>query len=214
MGFKKLSKLSETRSFKSFKEAEKALENDSCTIEDKLEAIEYLIVHKEFYYVLQVLTKLFSEDSLNTHPIIDVAFAKLKNKPKRKEDFEELFKILKSNNAYLRNAAISFLQNYDKEAEPFIKELLQDKDKDIRIFAINILGDVRYEDSVEMLRYLLMKETAEANPNVNVLMTAVDYLGEIGGTQDIELLEAIKKQFSNEPYVQFGIDTAISRIKG
>jgi len=208
MGFKKLSKLSETRSFKSFKEAEKALENDSCTIEDKLEAIEYLIVHKEFYYVLQVLTKLFSEDSLNTHPIIDVAFAKLKNKPKRKEDFEELFKILKSNNAYLRNAAISFLQNYDKEAEPFIKELLQDKDKDIRIFAINILGDAKLENSLELLRVCIKNEE-----EINVLMTAVDYIREIGTEEDISLLEKLKERFSNEPYVEFSVNLAIEKIK-
>ena len=86
---------------------------------------------------------------------------------------------------------------------------MNNEDKDIRIFAINILGDVSYDDSIEILRYFLLKER-----DINAMMTAVDYLGEIGSKEDIALLEAIKVEHKDEPYVEFAIDTAISRIKG
>ena len=46
------------------------------------------------------------------------------------------------------------------------------------------------------------------------MMTAVDYLGEIGTLEDIELLEAVKKEHSENPYVVFGVDVAINRIRG
>ena len=78
----------------------------------------------------------------------------------------------------------------------------------MRIFAINILGDVNYEDSLDLLRYIIMKEK-----DINVLMTAVDYLGEIGEERDIALLEALKEEFKDEEYVAFGINLAIERIR-
>ena len=43
-----------------------------------------------------------------------------------------------------------------------------------------------------MLRHFIVKEN-----DINALMSAVDYLGEIGDDRDIELLEAIKKKLKN-----------------
>jgi HEAT repeat protein len=202
------------REFNEYLEAQEVFEDNNEEQSLRLKALDYILEHKEIFYVLRMLNKLFANNNIDGHIFIDYAFAYFANKPKRDEDFHEMFIMLQSNDAYLRNQAIMFLQQYGEEAKEFLRTLLDNDDKDIRIFAINILGDVRYEDSVEMLRYLLMKETAENKPNVNVIMTAVDYIGEIGSKQDIELLEAIKQQFSHEPYVQFGIDTAISRIRG
>jgi len=115
--------------------------------------------------------------------------------------------MLKSDNAYLRNATIIFLQEYGEEAKQFIQKLMNDKDRDVRIFAINILGDVSFEDSLDMLREFIKKES-----DINALMTAIDYLGEIGEEKDIQLLQEIKKKF-NDDYLNFGIDLAIDRIK-
>ena len=58
-----------------------------------------------------------------------------------------------------------------------------------------------------MLREFIKNET-----DINSLMTAIDYMGEIGSEEDIPLLEEIKEKF-NDPYVSFGIDLAIDRIK-
>ena len=202
------------REFSEFVEAQRVFEDHSEDEDRRLSALDYIIRHKEIKYVLRILHQLFANNNIDGHIFIDYAFSMFPSRPKRDEDFEQMFAMLKSDDAYLRNQAIRFLQEYGEEAKEFLRKLLDNDDKDIRIFAINILGDVRYEDSVEMLRYLLMKETAESTPNINVIMTAVDYMGEIGNSDDIELLGAIKQQFEDEPYVQFGIDTAIQRIKG
>jgi hypothetical protein len=60
-----------------------------------------------------------------------------------------------------------------------------------------------------MLVELLQKEQ-----DINVAMTAVDYLAEIGEIVDIPLLDSLKDKFSNEPYVVFAVNNAIRMIKG
>jgi len=201
--------VSDVREFNSFDDAESTFIDSKKSIDERIEALDYILRHKEIHFVLKILSELFRENRVDDHPLIDYAFSNFGTKPKREEDFDEMFKMLKSDNAYLRNMAIKFLQEFGVEAKPFLEKLMNDEDKDIRIFAINILGDVRYEDSVDMLRYFILKEK-----DINAMMTAVDYLGEIGSEEDIKLLEAIKKDFKDEPYVQFAIDTAIDRIKG
>ena len=208
MALKKSSVNDNIRRFNEFDEAKAVFIDKSKSIDERIEALDYILRKKEIYFVLRMLSELFKENDVKEHPLIDCAFADFGLKPKREKDFNEMFNMLKSDNAYLRNAAIKFLQEYGKEAKPFIEKLLNSDDKDIKIFAINILGDVNYEDSLELLRYIIMKEK-----DVNVLMTAIDYLGEIGEEKDIALLEALKEEFKDIEYVTFGIDLAIERIK-
>lgn len=122
---------------------------------------------------------------------------------------EEIMELLKLNNAYVRNLAISILRDYGEAIKYYIVKFLIGDDKDLRIFAINVLGDVNFAESRDMLLELLEKED-----DVNVAMTAVDYLAEIGEEEDIALLESLKERFSSEFYVEFAVDGAIKMIKG
>ena len=60
----------------------------------------------------------------------------------------------------------------------------------------------------------MLVELLEDEQDINVAMTAVDYMGEIGEEKDIELLEEIKDRFKDEVYAQFAVDGAIKMIKG
>lgn len=122
---------------------------------------------------------------------------------------EHIMELLKLRNAYIRNLAISILQSYGDAIKYYIVKFLIGDDRDLRIFAINVLGDVNFPESRDMLVELLGKEQ-----DVNVAMTAVDYLGEIGEPEDVSLLESLKERFSSDPYVAFAVDGAISLIKG
>jgi len=122
---------------------------------------------------------------------------------------EEIMDLLKLNNAYVRNLGISILRDYGDAIKYYIVKFLIGDDRDLRIFAINVLGDVDFAESRDMLLELLEKED-----DVNVAMTAVDYLAEIGEEEDIELLESLKERFSGEFYVEFAVDSAIKMIKG
>ncbi len=209
MAFIKSESKYEPRVFRTFLEAQEIFEDFNADETLRVESLNYILNHQEITYVLDMLLKNYTDMSNKDHALIDHAFANFSTKPKREDDYKIIFELLKSSNAYLRNKAITFLQEYGESAKSFIQQLLNDEDRDIRIFAVNILGDVKYEDSRNMLIKLI-----EHEDDVNVLMTSIDYIGEIGEVEDIELLERLKEKFSSEPYVSFGVNLAIDKIKG
>lgn len=121
---------------------------------------------------------------------------------------ELIMGLLKVRNAYIRNLGITTLQSYGESIKYYIVKFLIGDDRDLRIFAINVLGDVNFPQSREMLVELL-----ETESDINVAMTAVDYMAEIGEVQDIPLLETVKSRFT-DAYVEFAVDNAIRSIRG
>jgi len=122
---------------------------------------------------------------------------------------ESIMDLLKLEDAYIRGLGISILRNFGDAIRYYIVKFLIGDDKDLRIFAINVLGDVDFAESRDMLVELL-----ETEKDINVAMTAVDYLGEIGEEEDIPLLESLKDRFSGDFYAEFAIDSAIKLIEG
>lgn len=122
---------------------------------------------------------------------------------------EAIMELLKVENAYIRNLGISMLRDFGDAIKYYIVKFLIGDDRDLRIFAINVLGDVSFSQSRDMLVELL-----ETEEDINVAMTAVDYMGEIGEVEDIELLESLKDRFKDEFYVEFAVDGAVKLIKG
>jgi len=122
---------------------------------------------------------------------------------------EAIMDLLKLNNAYIRNLGISILRNFGDSIKYYIVKFLIGDDRDLRIFAINVLGDVDFSESRDMLVELL-----ESEEDINVAMTAVDYMGEIGEVEDIELLESLKERFTGDFYAEFAVDGAIKMIRG
>lgn len=122
---------------------------------------------------------------------------------------ESIMDLLKLHNAYIRNLGISILRDFGDSIKYYIVKFLIGDDRDLRIFAINVLGDVDFAESRDMLVELL-----ETEEDINVAMTAVDYMGEIGEEEDIPLLLSLKERFSGDFYAEFAIDSAVKMIKG
>ena len=122
---------------------------------------------------------------------------------------EKIMELLKLQNAYIRNLGISMLRNFGDAIKYYIVKFLIGDDRDLRIFAINVLGDVNFASSRDMLIELL-----ESEEDINVAMTAVDYMAEIGEPEDIPLLESLKERFEGDVYAEFAIDGAITLIEG
>ncbi len=143
------------------------------------------------------------------HSILDIIGMHLIAIKGENAPIDDILKLLNHDNAYVRNLAITILRNYGDAIKYYIVKYLIGDDSDLRIFAINVLGDVSFSESREMMIELL-----ESEKDLNVAMTAVDYLGEIGEEEDIALLESLKERFEGEFYVSFAVDNSIKLIRG
>ncbi len=184
------------------------------------EAIIYYEENEEFdkrSYAIEEMVKLkdgahFLVDKLIEHDTHkDTASriaAALSNMDPKEAPIESVMELLKLSNAYVRNLGICILQDYGPAIKYYIVKFLIGDDYDLRIFAINVLGDVNFAESRDMLIEVLENET-----NINVAMTAVDYMAEIGQPQDVPLLREVKERFKDESYAQFAVDAAIEAIE-
>lgn len=186
------------------------------------EALEYYHANEDSFdkqsYAIEQIAEFDGGGKVLVRLLIDTPFidkdmaaniaSLLSRMEKRRAPIEEVMELLKIKNAYIRNLGITTLQSYGDAIKYYIVKFLIGDDRDLRIFAINVLGDVNFAESREMLVELLEQEQ-----DINVAMTAVDYMAEIGEPGDIELLESVKSRF-DEPYVAFAVDNAIRSIRG
>ncbi len=156
----------------------------------------------------EYLLSLINPEKTNKNVLSKIASVLAKMNPEE-APIEGIMDLLKLDNAYIRNLGISILRDYGTAIKYYIVKFLIGDDRDLRIFAINVLGDVDFAESRDMLVELL-----ETEEDINVAMTAVDYMGEIGEEEDIELLESLKTRFDGEVYVEFAVDSAVKMIKG
>lgn len=155
-------------------------------------------------YLISLLTNENTDKNISTK----IASVISKMAP-NDELIEPIMELLKVENAYVRNLGISILRDYGTAIKYYIVKFLIGDDRDLRIFAINVLGDVNFPESRDMLVELL-----ESEEDINVAMTAVDYMGEIGELEDVQLLESLKDRFKDDVYAKFAVDGAIKMIKG
>jgi HEAT repeat protein len=114
---------------------------------------------------------------------------------------------MRSEDVALRNEAIESMKQLPDAVAPIMRDLLNDADSDMRIFAVNILESLRHPD-VE----IWLREVIERDAHVNVCATAVDLLGEVGSAGALVSLQSLKARFAQETYIQFAADLAIKRI--
>jgi HEAT repeat protein len=90
---------------------------------------------------------------------------------KGREIVEKIIPLLANEDAFIRNASIEILSLQGEIATEFMRKLLGDPDKDIRKFALDILFQLKTLHTAELIAEALN------DPDINNLITAVEYLG-------------------------------------
>jgi HEAT repeat protein len=115
--------------------------------------------------------------------------------------------LLRSDDAYVRNAAVEILQVLEERSLKVVQRLLEDADPDTRLLAVNVLGELRCREAVEWLRRMVAKDS-----EVNVVAAAVECLGEMGlREEDRKTIQAAVERFQ-DPYLAFAAEVALKKM--
>jgi HEAT repeat protein len=118
-----------------------------------------------------------------------------------------LLPLLRSEDAGLRNGAIEALAAMPEATAPQLDALLADADADVRLFAVNLLADLRHPQVPAWLERVLRDETAP-----NVVAGAIEVLAEVGTSALLPALEGARQRFSDDPFIGFAADIAGERM--
>lgn len=119
-----------------------------------------------------------------------------------------LLPLLRSEDAQLRNGAIEALSSMPQAVGPRIARLLDDADADVRIFTVNLLGDLKHDQVVPWLLQVLQRDAA-----VNVVAAAIEVLAEVGAPEHVKPLRQATRRFADDPFIGFAADMAAQRIE-
>ena len=125
------------------------------------------------------------------------------------ESVAALAACLRSEDAWLRNAAIEVLRGLPEQVAGAIAHLLADRDRDVRILAVGILDTLRHERVEEWLLQLI-----EADADVNVCGAALDVLAEVASQAAHGPVARVMVRYPEEPYIAFAGKLVLRRVEG
>ncbi|MEW6602241.1 MAG: HEAT repeat domain-containing protein [Nitrospirota bacterium] len=108
-------------------------------------------------------------------------------------------------NSFLRNTAIMIIREVGRIAVPLLHVLLDDRDDDIRKFALDLIHDIQYCKYPEKLVQMLVED-----PNANVRAAAAKTIGML---QYDKATPQLIKALSDEEWVCFSALEALACIK-
>lgn len=112
---------------------------------------------------------------------------------------------LSTEDVRLRNYVVEILSLIGEVSIPILKTLLEKEERDVRIFAVDILTKIRSPHSIDALLHAL-------NDNdINVASTAADGLGDIASEEHIATL---LEHMNSDAWMRCSILRGISRIGG
>ena len=124
------------------------------------------------------------------------------------QSVELILPFLRSQEAHMRTAALDALRAAKSAAWPYLPQLLEDADGDVRLLACELVRGVPGEEATRMLCRML---DAELDPNV--CASAVEVLSEVGGAQALPVLARCEERFRATPFLAYSIKIAADRIR-
>lgn len=175
--------------FNEFDEARKYIEDMTIDIGKTLEAIDYMVSRKEYYFLLKNLVEQFFESGGNSQ-LFDYFFSKLSECPKRSIDLELYIKILDSPNEILKKSFVSYLKSCVDKLYPMLLQMLKDTDSSKRELAVCVLKHL----PEEFIKYEIIA-AAKTEKEAKVIKEIIEYLSIYADKDSEECLKQLRKNF-------------------
>lgn len=117
-----------------------------------------------------------------------------------------LAECLRSEDAWLRNAAIDLLRGMPERAAPVVHALLSDPDRDVRILAVGIADAFEAAQAEAWLLALI-----EAEADVNVCGAALEVLAQSCSAAAAPAVTRLRARFAGEPFIDFACALVLRR---
>ncbi len=182
--FKKYKKTKIHR-FKEFDEARVYIENPEKDRELTYKAIDYMIIHKEFYYLLRQLFNHIKNKNLDSK-FWEYALSNMSSCPSRREELEIYLHILKHEDKNYREPLVKYLTGCSCKLKKFLLQLLKEKEPRIRKEAVSILKHC-YQKNIkkQLIKHL------QTEKDKQVIKEILDYLYIYGTLEEIEQAESL-----------------------
>jgi HEAT repeat protein len=118
-----------------------------------------------------------------------------------------VMRLLRSEDAWLRNAVIEALALLPLEVAGVVEELLRDQESDVRILTANLLVGLPH---ASVPRWLYRLAIEDDHPNV--VAAALEGLAECGTEDMLPELSRLKTRFREAPFVVFAAEFVTGRI--
>ncbi len=121
---------------------------------------------------------------------------------------EAVLSCLRSDDAALRTGALDALRAMAGVVWPYVPQLLQDRDSDVRVLACELARNAANDDATRVLCELL-----EVEREPNVCASAVEVLTEVGTAEALPVLARCAGRFRGTTFLEFSIQITIDRIR-
>ena len=118
---------------------------------------------------------------------------------------DPISRMLRSEDPYTRNAAVEIIKNSPQPLTSYVKWLARDSDKDVRKFAIDAISSEKSPEAIAIIRERL------SDDEINIVTTAVEYLGSVEDQESVEDIEQILLETNNK-FLQCTCLEALSKI--
>lgn len=149
---------------------------------------------------IQILVELLKSNNVGIQEAAELSLRKIGGEA----SVEALIPLLWEEDAGVRNTAIDILREIGEQGLDLIIDLLDDKEPDIRIFAVDILG---YCTNVLVINILC--DVLQNDPDPNVRSQAAIGLGNMGYVEAIPCLE---RALEDEEWVKFSVIESLKKI--
>jgi len=106
----------------------------------------------------------------------------------------------------VRNGIVEIIKRSDIPIIQFLEKLSEDPDKDVRKFVIDSLSQGKSDGAIEIIRNRL------EDPDINILYTAIEYLGNFKDRVSVEKIESILPASDNLMVICAALE-ALAKIK-